>query len=147
MVQTNSVRGEKMNIPEGASPAPTPENNGSISAARKAFEAVDAAIQKAAQMMELLSKCRHVPGATVMIETSGFGSYSKCSECGHSDQQTSGWKFCRYCGCEIIRFERAPENDSKTITVGYAEVKHDPAPAYLKLANLAPKRDRKGGAR
>jgi hypothetical protein len=125
-----------------------PENNHeSFSAARKAFETVDAAIQKAAQAMELLSKCRHVPGTAIMIEQSGFGSYAKCSECGHSDQQRDGWKFCRYCGCEIIRFERASENDSKTVTVWSQDVKQekqDPVTVYVGLTDQ--KRNRKGGA-
>ena len=42
---------------------------------------------------------------TVMVEEGVFGTYFKCSECGGKADRT-GWKFCAYCGAEIVRWQK-----------------------------------------
>ena len=73
---------------------------------------------------ETLAELKKVPpravGTTIITEGEkhfgGSATYT-CSECSHSErfQFCPTWKFCPYCGAEIIRFTLQPEPETITV--------------------------------
>jgi rubrerythrin len=83
-------------------------------AARKAFEAYEAAVKAAQEIIEQgppkgLDSC-------VMTRDSDWHQRYTCSECGDAGGASRDWKFCPHCGSEIIRFDE-PEAEVRTVTV------------------------------
>ena len=86
-----------------------------IEAARKAVEAYKRAVLA---VQEALGRGPvHGLGTTVMVMLSEASKFGKCSECESSGE--AGWKFCAFCGAEIVRFERPKAPDH--VTVGYSQ--------------------------
>jgi hypothetical protein len=99
-----------------------------VNAARKVIQAYENVIKATQEIIE--AGPAPVKGTTVMVRThEGFHSSTfKCSECERTCD-TAGWKFCAYCGAEIIRYD-LPKN-ADTITVyGHAE---NPQPKPQKI--------------
>ena len=83
--------------------------------AREAFQAYEKAI-KAAQEVIAAGPIPVSGTTTVMTESHG-GRYS-CAECEGSGF-AKGWKFCPFCGAEIMRFEnRSERNPFTTLPLG-----------------------------
>ena len=57
-------------------------------------------------------------GDCVMTATAPFSSAEECSECKRTSQaKVRGYKFCPYCGAEIIRFDQAASERTIEVTV------------------------------
>jgi hypothetical protein len=97
-----------------------------VKAARKAFHAYE----KAVQAVIAAGPVRRL-GTTVMTRPQSFhGSYYTCAECGQRGA-AQGWKFCAYCGCEIVRF--ADEPAQRTIMLEVTNVTREyKLPSYAK---------------
>jgi len=57
-------------------------------------------------------------GDCVMTEIGPWSSRDECSECKRRSQaKARGYKFCPYCGAEIIRFDQAASERTIEVTV------------------------------
>jgi hypothetical protein len=111
-------------------------------AARKAIEAYEKAV--AAAQQALLDGPPTGLGATIMREKPygvhglGKGNYV-CSECG-KDRNSTGWKFCPHCGCEIVRFDKYVDPNVKDYSVSIVIEKQKSVPMLLPTLQARPKR-------
>lgn len=93
-----------------------------LHAARRAFHAVDAAIQKAEVALKQLKKSRATQGSTVMVRRSTVCGHDvvTCSHCGNRELANSvekKWRYCPHCGSEIIRFDSENEMHEAEVAV------------------------------
>jgi len=95
-----------------------------VKTARKVLEAYERAIEAAQTLMA--SGPAPVSGTTVMVRThEGFHSSTfKCSECERTCDK-GDWKFCAYCGAEIIRYDLPKDPDTVTV---YSQVQSPETP-------------------
>jgi hypothetical protein len=114
-----------------------------IEAARKAVEAYERAVQAVEKAFS--GGPAHGRGTAVMRMNSGFiTGRGKCSECEATGEDT--WKFCAYCGAEIVRFEHPEESATKQIAV-HVETETLNIPTYaihVKTENEKPELKRGG---
>jgi hypothetical protein len=64
----------------------------------------------------------------------------KCTGCNNT-AEAERWKFCAYCGAEILRFERLAEEQPVTVVVTIAEPSEKPShvKASLRIQKRAQK--------
>jgi hypothetical protein len=94
-----------------------------LSRARIAFNLVDEAIAKAQVAIDTLKQTK-VRDATVMLNIgSHWRERYKCATCGYEcGQDSSRWKFCPSCGCEIMRWDKRAAAEQQPDTVVCVEM-------------------------
>jgi len=58
----------------------------------------------------------------------GYGTeIFKCLECGGTGEATE-WKFCAFCGAEIVRFDRPQENETNVAMLKFKIFRYRDSP-------------------
>jgi DNA-directed RNA polymerase subunit RPC12/RpoP len=127
-----------------------------IKAARRAFQAYERAVEAAQQAMAEGGLIYGL-GATVMV--GHFDSWGNepasyaCAECGSTCPNVTrysmnDWKFCPFCGAEILRWDRKKHEETRTIKVKVTESTRELVPRkVLEHILREPKAERCGAKR
>jgi|ERR1700731_1567598 len=119
-----------------------------VKAARKAFQAYEAAIEAAQEALKE-GGLQHGLGATVMVgQCDPWGTEPRsytCAECGkcNSAYNVMDWKFCPCCGSEILRWDKKKYEQTQLISLNVIEANPEPVPLTFQVEQASEKRKRK----